>query len=369
MKPPTRTTANAHGARIGTLSPFPDGWFAAAFSSELKPGAVRTIRFMGGERVLYRTRSGRACMVEPHCPHLGAHLGHGGQVDGDLLVCPFHSFRYATDGHCVSHGPQSGPGRIRTRTWPLRELHGVIHAWHGAGGGEPAWPLPEADLEGFSAARETSLDVRGHIQNFTENTIDQGHYAPIHALTDFRLDPPPRFDGHRMAVDLAARWRGLPFRMHLDIHGLGYCHLTSELPQLGARIAALVLPTPTGEETWVLRHAQRLRIPAFSRLPAPLRDAFYVPLTWYIDRWLKTQLTLDTRIWNYRRYPEHPRLVQSDGPIMAYRRWAAQFYPAGESAPADMRQADTERRPANEIARSHVRADALYSSSPLSDPS
>lgn len=311
------------------LRPFPNGWFAVAFSSELKPGTVRIVRFMDGERVLYRTRSGVACMVEPYCPHLGAHLGHGGKVVGEQLVCPFHGFRYGIDGFCTSHGPQSGLGRIKTEAWLLRETNGVIQAWHHLDGQRPAWHLPEPDLENYSVPRETSLEVRGHIQNFTENTIDQAHYSPIHSLTDCKLSP-LRFDGHRMEVDLIARWQKLPFKMHLDIHGLGYCLLTSDMPDLGVKIISLVMPTPTSAQTWVLRHVQRLRIPALARLPSPLRQLIYRPLTLYIDHWLKSQLTLDTRIWNYRRYPQRPHLAQGDGPIMAYRRWAEQFYSSAE---------------------------------------
>ena len=325
-----------------SLQPFPNGWFAVAFSSELKPGAVRIVRFMDGERVLYRTHSGTACMIEPYCPHLGAHFGHGGKVDGEHLVCPFHGFRYGVDGYCANRGPQSGPGRISTNHWHIREINGVLQAWHDSEGRSPAWQLPQLDLGSYSAPRHTSLEVRGHIQNFTENTIDRAHYSPIHALTDFALAP-PLFDGHRMEVDLAARWRKLPFRMHLDIHGLGHTFLTSELPDLGVKIVSLVMPTPTSAHTWILRHVQRLRIPAIAKLPAPLRAVLYAPLTWYIDHWLKSQLTLDTQIWNYRRYPEHPRLTQEDGPIMGYRRWAAQFYPI--TAPSRHEQSLAEADP------------------------
>ncbi|WP_425436809.1 Rieske 2Fe-2S domain-containing protein [Mycobacterium rhizamassiliense] len=41
---------------------------------------------------MYRTKSGLARAIEAYCPHLGAHLGHGGKVLGDELHCPFHAF-------------------------------------------------------------------------------------------------------------------------------------------------------------------------------------------------------------------------------------------------------------------------------------
>jgi phenylpropionate dioxygenase-like ring-hydroxylating dioxygenase large terminal subunit len=55
-------------------------------------GEVLTRQFMDREIVMYRTKSGLARAIEAYCPHLGAHLGHGGKVLGDELHCPFHAF-------------------------------------------------------------------------------------------------------------------------------------------------------------------------------------------------------------------------------------------------------------------------------------
>ncbi|WP_406388980.1 hypothetical protein [Streptomyces sp. NBC_00211] len=40
------------------------------------------------------------------------------------------------------------------------------------------------------------------------------------------------------------------------------------------------------------------------------------------------------RPWHTKRYQPAPRLADGDGPIMAYRRWAQQFYP-GQHGLAD----------------------------------
>lgn len=310
--------------------PLPNGWFAVCFSRELKPGTRRIVSFMGEELVLYRTSSGAARVIEPYCPHLGAHLGHDSKIDGEHLVCPFHHFRYGADGYCSSHGPQTGPRRIRLAMRETRELNGLLYVWHDSEGRPPSWELPLLDLSEFSAPRETLLFIRGHVQDFAENTVDLAHTTCVHDLDDPQLAP-PRFDRHRMQVDLNAMWRHLPFKMHLDLHGLGYTHLTSELPGLGATITALVTPTPVNSDTWVIRHIQRLRVPGFARIPDPLRKALYAPLTLYIDHWLKSQLCRDIRIWDHRRYNERPRLTPEDGPILRFRRWSAQFYPGDQT--------------------------------------
>ena len=35
----------------------------------------------------------------------------------------------------------------------------------------------------------------------------------------------------------------------------------------------------------------------------------------------------DVPIWEHKLFRPQPRLCEGDGPIMAYRRWASQFYP------------------------------------------
>jgi phenylpropionate dioxygenase-like ring-hydroxylating dioxygenase large terminal subunit len=65
--------------------PYPNGWFGLALSRELREGAIIRRGFMGREVVLYRTRSGSAYAIQPHCPHLGANLGRG-EVDGDRAI-------------------------------------------------------------------------------------------------------------------------------------------------------------------------------------------------------------------------------------------------------------------------------------------
>jgi nitrite reductase/ring-hydroxylating ferredoxin subunit len=333
------TRNHAHSPQHRSL-PLPNGWFAVCFSGELKPATRHTVSFMGEELVLYRTASGIARVIEPYCPHLGAHLGHDSTIDGEHLVCPFHHFRYDPDGYCSSHGPQTGQRRIRLSMRETRELNGLLYVWHDSEGRPPSWELPQLDLSHYSAPRETLLAIRGHVQDFAENTVDLAHTTCVHGLGDPRLAP-PQFDRHCMQVHLHAMWRNVPFKMHLDIHGLGYTHLTSELPSLGATITALVTPTPVNADTWIIRHVQRLRIPGFARIPGPLRNALYSPLTLYIDHWLKSQLCRDIRIWDHRRYNERPRLTPEDGPILRFRQWSAQFYPSDQAGHGEwLRQAE-----------------------------
>src|SRR5262245_38908340 len=77
-----------------TVLPIPNGWFAVEWSKELIPGQVKSIHYFGEDLVIFRGRSGEAHVLDPYCPHLGAHLGEGGRVMGEALRCPFHGWTF-----------------------------------------------------------------------------------------------------------------------------------------------------------------------------------------------------------------------------------------------------------------------------------
>src|SRR5262245_6373425 len=116
------------------LPAFPSGWFRVAWSDELAPGAVVPLRWFGRDLVAVRDHDGVARLYDAHCPHLGAHLGHGGCLVDGVLRCPFHGWRFASDGSCV-HVPYADkiPPRARLRAWTVREVNGAVLAYHGAG--------------------------------------------------------------------------------------------------------------------------------------------------------------------------------------------------------------------------------------------
>jgi phenylpropionate dioxygenase-like ring-hydroxylating dioxygenase large terminal subunit len=69
------------------------GW-----SPEFPIGQTRPLNYFGEELMAYRDDSGDLHVMEAHCKHLGAHLGHGGTVVGDCVECPFHGWRWGPDG-------------------------------------------------------------------------------------------------------------------------------------------------------------------------------------------------------------------------------------------------------------------------------
>src|SRR5689334_821676 len=81
--------------------PIPNSWFHMVWSHELRPGEVKRLRYFGRELVCFRGQDGAPHVLDAYCPHLGAHLGVGGCVKENTVVCPFHGWRFDGDGLCV----------------------------------------------------------------------------------------------------------------------------------------------------------------------------------------------------------------------------------------------------------------------------
>ena len=96
----------------------PNGWFSIAWSEEVKPGEVRLVSYFGCELVVFRSEAGVPYVLDPYCPHLRAHLGHGGTVVGDTIRCPFHAWRYDGAGRCVEVPyAKKIPPAAKLRSW------------------------------------------------------------------------------------------------------------------------------------------------------------------------------------------------------------------------------------------------------------
>jgi phenylpropionate dioxygenase-like ring-hydroxylating dioxygenase large terminal subunit len=102
----------------------PNGWFAVAFSSELATAAVLTRRAFGHELVLFRTDDGSPAVLDAICPHMGAHLGHGGRVEAGTIRCPFHGLRFDREGTCVALPFGGKPPSAKAKSFRAIERNG-----------------------------------------------------------------------------------------------------------------------------------------------------------------------------------------------------------------------------------------------------
>jgi len=316
----------------------PTGWFMVAWSAEIPAGEVRPLRYFGRDLVAFRTEAGELCVMDAHCPHMGAHIGRGGKVNGDCVECPYHGWGYGPDGVNRYIPYEDRPNRSKRLTaWPTVEQHECVYVWHDPAGGGPRWELPNvltafdgvaADAgDYYRAYPEMSVKyVREpvHPQLPLENTGDTMHFRYVHrasvypkllGLEDrgsmlwFRSGWPDRRDpdGTRMALEIQS------------IHS-GVGNTLSKFD--GATPYRLVFcTTPVDDQTsdmfysiWWPRGSDPSDV-----APEEVRTR--------IEHEFLSTLWDDLEIWRYQHYVEQPALAQIDAkPFKAVRAWCRQFY-------------------------------------------
>ncbi|ERT03826.1 rieske domain protein, partial [Lyngbya aestuarii BL J] len=125
------------------LSPFPNSWFRIATSDELPAKGVLPLRYFGQDFVLFRAEDGTPHLLDAHCPHLGAHLGYGGTVEGETIRCPFHGWQWNCQGDCVKIPYTDKSPQTQIKSWPVRELNGLIFMYYHHQAQEPDWEIPQ----------------------------------------------------------------------------------------------------------------------------------------------------------------------------------------------------------------------------------
>jgi phenylpropionate dioxygenase-like ring-hydroxylating dioxygenase large terminal subunit len=312
--------------------PVPNGWFGVAQSDELGPGEVLNRHYFGRDLVVFRTGSGRPHVLEAYCAHMGAHLGVGpgapsspepgpGRVAGECLACPFHGWRYDGTGRCVEIPYSQGriPEQARVRAFPTVEKNGLILAWHHLLDKPPAWELP--DLPEFCDPEwvgpvYTDRYIDTSLQDVTENDQDVVHFRYVHGAESVP-EQETRFEG-RIRYTVGPRRDGGTFSRETFQLGYGVLRIPGSLSFV---YASSPIDAEHTHQRWVFVY------------PRALGDA---QARQTIDAFSSSGIYQDIPIWNHKIYRERPLLVQGDGRILEYRRWARQFYSLpGEAAGAD----------------------------------
>lgn len=315
----------------------PNGWFVAATSAEVARGKTLTRSFMSEDLVLYRTQSGEARAVSPYCPHLGAHLGHTGSVEGETIRCAFHGFCFDRKGTCVSipYGTKPPP-TAKLGVKHVREQHGVVLVWHDAEGRAPTWEVPALDVEGWSPFVLQRMHLRGHPQETTENSVDIAHLSIVHGYQDVRTLREARVEGpslfaqyamRRPVAGLAAIKLGTEFDVH--VHGLGYSLVEVSIEGAGLKTRHLVAASPAEAGYIDLVLGVSVQDPRGLRaLGGSIPKRASHALATIVSRMFRHDVAQDFAIWEHKQYVPRPALAAGDGPVALYRRWATQFYGA-----------------------------------------
>ena len=312
-------------ATIGAPAPpYPEGWFQAAYSEDLQVGQVMRLHYFGRELVLFRTESGTAQILNAHCPHVGANLAVGGKVVGEQIQCPFHNWRYGTDGKCKAIPYSSHiPDAAVIGAWPTQEHYGIIFFWHSPFGNDPIWDPPElpeygqADWKGYIRKRWV---VKTTIQEVCENVVDGGHLPAVHGGGG--EIPPIDYEFNQYSLDFNFRFeetadgsradRGRHFGTYYGL-GLSISHSFGH-----GRLIFLTGRTPIDETTLEVRYSMLTGTGQAGDLTGDLASK--------VADHTGAEFEKDISIWENKVYLPSPALCKGDGPIGRFRMWAQAFF-------------------------------------------
>jgi phenylpropionate dioxygenase-like ring-hydroxylating dioxygenase large terminal subunit len=303
----------------------PFGWYAVAEVGDVEVGQTKALYYFDRHLVAWRDESGEAHVMDAFCPHLGAHFGHGGTVDGCELVCPFHGWRFDIEG-ANTDIPYSDRvnRRARVRPYPTVERNGFILAWYHPEEKPPSYDVEQLDDLGtgdFSGPKRTHHVVQAGIQEMAENAVDSAHFRYVHHTATVPEIEDYQTDGHRASMKSLQRFptpRGVvDGRIDSVADGPGV-----SIVRFSGIIDTLLVSTstPIDSNSTETRFHFYVRNMGDEAMNSTVGDAFASE----VDR----QFLEDMPIWEHKAHLVRPALADNDGPFMKFRKWYAQFYAA-----------------------------------------
>jgi 5,5'-dehydrodivanillate O-demethylase oxygenase subunit len=167
-------------------------WMPIAAVTEFKEKAIKPVRLMGEDLVLYQDLSGTFGLVDRQCPHRRADLSYG-FVEQCGLRCNYHGWLYDEAGNCKEqpYDDTANPkgrfkDKIKIKSYPVQAHAGLLWAYMGPA---PAPLIP--NWEPFTWKNGFAQIVFGEIPcnwfQCQENSIDPVHFEWMHTNWTARL--------------------------------------------------------------------------------------------------------------------------------------------------------------------------------------
>jgi phenylpropionate dioxygenase-like ring-hydroxylating dioxygenase large terminal subunit len=315
---------------------YPAGWFCVGFSNELRKSDVRSLRYFGQDLICFRTQSGIAVVMDAHCPHLGAHLGYGGKVQGEQIQCPFHGWKFDKEGKCtfVPHAKRT-PDKATLKSWICKEINGVILVYYPSNApATPKWEIPDltGSLGGATFQSVKQWKIRSHPQETGENAEDITHFLFLHGQHTKKIASISTQSRAHIFEHMTSYQFGsvIPFILQslavsgtvtYTHYGLGLLMARIQIPKiLSATLEVQVCfySTPIDEDF--------IHYTVLMACTSSLGPILTKIIKKIVSQAARKTTNQDLPIWTNKIYRSKPMLSDADGPIMKYRNWARQFY-------------------------------------------
>jgi nitrite reductase/ring-hydroxylating ferredoxin subunit len=313
--------------------PIPFGWFGVGYSDELKAGEVKSVRYFGRDLVLFRGENGVAGLLDAYCPHLGAHLGVGGTIEGEGIRCPFHAWKFNAKGVCLDIPyAKELPPRVRqgpvTYAHPVEERSGVIWAWYHPKNIAPLFDVveyPEFTRPDWATPVRRQWRFASNPQEIAENGVDVAHFHFVHKM-DAVPEGNTTYDGFQR-TSVANGHHTIP-QQDGGTKQVGYSVRTvqngagQKLTRISGLIefSLMVIATPVEADLVELSFCfvyPKCEPGSFEETAIQAQIASTCG---------QRGVEGDLPIWASKIHRERPLLCDGDGPILRFRSYFAQFY-------------------------------------------
>ncbi len=167
-------------------------WHPVAAITELDERAIKPVRLLGEELLMFRAKDGGFGLVERHCPHRRADLLYG-IVEDHGIRCSYHGWCFAPSGQCLEQPFEdiANPvghfrDKVRIKSYPVEAKAGMLWAYLGP---EPAPLVPNWEPftwnNGFKQI--VFADVPCNWFQCQENSCDPVHFEWMHRNWSSRL--------------------------------------------------------------------------------------------------------------------------------------------------------------------------------------
>jgi phenylpropionate dioxygenase-like ring-hydroxylating dioxygenase large terminal subunit len=305
-------------SKTNSTPEFPMGWYSVARSGELLVGEVTSVQAFDRELALYRTRSGVPVLQDAFCPHLGANLGVEGRVVGESIRCPFHGWRFGTDGECKEIPYcEEIPERAKVRIWNCEEKNNEIYMWYHPQNTAPQWELPdfpELNDPNWTAPRYAEFLVPAHVQDIAENSCDPVHFQYVHRQPDV---PPSEVtideDGRTLHLHTDATQADIPSHLHAIVYNPGFAMVRNTYGPNAEMVMYNSAQPINKHETrmrWTLSVRREIEDLAGDDVMKGIIDG----------------ISDDYPIWANKVHKHRPVFCKGDETLVLFRKWVRQFY-------------------------------------------
>lgn len=318
---------------------FPRGWFIVAESKELDNGPM-AVRFFGKDLALYRGESGKPIMLDAYCAHMGTHITastsamivkNGDQIEGDSIRCPYHGWRYSSEGHVDDIPYHDGPcpKSASINSYPVVDNMGCVMMWHDPDGKDPEYAMPH--LEQWDDEKWVNWDALDHLGELAihpieiiDNMADAQHLGPTHGAPCEYFEN--EFKDHVCIQRQGGEMQLYDTYLYTTTWYTGPGILLSKQVYSGNIIFEMIANTPVDDGTVKCWHAC-LMLGSDDNSAEENRAAQQQSQAGALEAF-----SADFNVWGNKRPALKVMQLKTDGPFRTVRKWYSQFHATQEGA-------------------------------------